>query len=142
MGSVKPGSSVKTETTSEEVENFCVLMREIVVSNGESLRWFGEDEGNLANDLVYRFFSSDEYIENEFIAEADETLQALTRGYAEGLNRYLEETGLENLPEGPEGCRGEDWVRPVTDIDLAIRHEGPASSEGYKQLSPTTHLEE
>lgn len=100
-------------------QNYCVLMREIVRANGESLRWFGEAEGNLADDLVYRFFSTDEFIENEFIAAADETLQALTRGYAEGLNRYLEETGVDNLAEGPEGCRGADWVRPVTEIDLA-----------------------
>jgi acyl-homoserine-lactone acylase len=41
------------------------------------------------------------------------------RGYASGLNKYLEETGIDNLPEGPEGCRGEDWVRPVTEVDLA-----------------------
>ncbi|MDH3656401.1 MAG: penicillin acylase family protein, partial [Myxococcales bacterium] len=78
----------------------------------------GESEGNLANDLVYRFFASDEYIENEFIAAADDTLQALSRGYAEGFNRYLEETGVANLAEGPEGCRDADWVRPITEIDL------------------------
>lgn len=100
-------------------QNYCVLMKEVVRANGESLRWFGEAEGNLADDLVYRFFASDEYIENDFITAADETLQALTRGYAEGLNRYLEETGVENLAEGPEGCRDADWVRPVTEIDLA-----------------------
>jgi acyl-homoserine-lactone acylase len=99
-------------------ENYCVLMKEIVRANGESLRWFGESEGNLANDLVYRFFASDEYIQNEFIAAADETLQALSRGYAEGFNRYLEETGVGNLAEGPEGCRDADWVRPITEIDL------------------------
>ena len=99
-------------------QNYCVLMREIVRANGESLRWFGESEGSLANDLVYRFFAGDEYIENEFIPAASEGLQALTAGYAEGLNRYLAETGVENLAEGPEGCRGEDWVRPVDSVDL------------------------
>ena len=100
-------------------QNYCVLMREIVRANGESLRWFGENGGNLADDLVYRFFASDDYIENDFIPAADEALQALTRGYAAGLNRYLEETGVDNLAQGPEGCRGEDWVRPVTEVDLA-----------------------
>jgi acyl-homoserine-lactone acylase len=101
-------------------DNYCVLMREIVRANGESMRWLGEEGGgNLADDLVYRFFSSDQYIETEFIPAADENLQALVRGYASGLNKYLEETGLDSLPEGPEGCRGEDWVRPVTEVDLA-----------------------
>jgi acyl-homoserine-lactone acylase len=99
-------------------ENYCVLMKEIVRANGESLRWFGESEGSLADDLVYRFFNTDEYIANEFIAAADVTLQALSRGYADGFNRYLEETGVANLAEGPEGCRDADWVRPITEIDL------------------------
>jgi acyl-homoserine-lactone acylase len=54
-------------------DNYCVLMKEIVRANGESLRWFGEEGGgNLADDLVYRFFSSDEYIETEFIPAGDE----------------------------------------------------------------------
>ncbi len=100
-------------------QNFCVLMREIVRANGESLRWFGEDEGSLADDLVYRFFASDEYIENEFIPAATEQLQALSAGYAEGMNRYLSETGVDGLPEGDEGCRNEDWVREIDEVDLA-----------------------
>ncbi|MBW2161323.1 MAG: penicillin acylase family protein [Deltaproteobacteria bacterium] len=99
-------------------QNYCVLMKEVVRANGESLRWLGEAEGNLANDLVYTFFNTDEFIENEFLGDLDDTLRALARGYASGLNRYLEETGVENLAEGPEGCRGADWVRPVTEIDL------------------------
>ncbi len=99
-------------------ENYCVLMKEIVRANGESLRWFGESGGSLSDDLVYRFFSTDEYIEDVFLAAADETLQALSRGYAAGYNRYLEETGVENLAEGPEGCRDAAWVRPITEIDL------------------------
>jgi acyl-homoserine-lactone acylase len=117
-------------------ENFCVLMREIVRANGESLRWFGEDEGSLANDLVYRFFASDEYIENEFIPAGSEQLQALAVGYAEGLNRYLNETGVEGLPEGPEGCRGEDWVREVDEIDLAKVYRKLILRAGIGTLAP------
>ena len=99
-------------------ENYCVLMKEIVRANGESLRWFGESGGSLADDLIYRFFNTDENIQNEFLAALDENIQALGRGYAAGFNRYLEETGVDNLATGPEGCRGEDWVRPITEIDL------------------------
>lgn len=117
-------------------QNYCVLMKEIVRANGESLRWFGEGEGSLADDLVYRFFNTDDYIENEFIAAADETLQALSRGYAEGLNRYLEETGVENLPDGPEGCRGEDWVRPVDEIDLGKVYRKLILRAGIGTLAP------
>lgn len=99
-------------------DNFCVLMREIVRSNGQTARYFGEEEGNLNEDYVYTFFNNDDYIRNEFIAAASEELQQAIRGYAAGMNRYLEETGVDNLPEGPEGCRGAEWVRPVTNLDL------------------------
>jgi len=97
-------------------DNYCVLMREIVRSNGETARWFGEAEGNLNEDYVYTFFNDDEYIRNEFIADASEELQQVIRGYAAGMNRFLAETGVDDLPEG---CRGADWVRDITDMDLA-----------------------
>jgi acyl-homoserine-lactone acylase len=117
-------------------ENYCVLMKEVIRANGESMRWFGSNGGNLADDLVYRFFNTDEYIENEFIAAADETLQALSRGYAAGFNRYLEETGVENLAEGPEGCRGEDWVRPISEIDLGKVYRKLILRAGIGTLAP------
>lgn len=100
-------------------DNFCVLMREILFSTGESARWLGEAGGDPTSDYVYTFFNSDEYIRNEFIPAASPELQDVIRGYAAGMNRYLEETGVDNLPEGAEGCRGADWVRPITNVDLA-----------------------
>ncbi|MBW2190935.1 MAG: penicillin acylase family protein [Deltaproteobacteria bacterium] len=48
-------------------DNFCVLMKEIVVSNGQTARYFGEEEGNLNEDYVYTFFNDDDFIRNEFI---------------------------------------------------------------------------
>lgn len=117
-------------------QNYCVLMREIVRANGESLRWFGESGGSTADDLVYRFFASDEYIENEFLPAAEPGLQAMTVGYAEGLNRYLEETGVENLAEGPEGCRGADWVRPVDNVDLGKVYRKLILRAGIGTLAP------
>lgn len=100
-------------------DNYCVLMREILFSTGESARWLGPDEGDPTGDYVYTFFNNDDYIRNEFIAAATPELQEVIRGYAAGMNRYLEETGVDNLPEGAEGCRGADWVRPITNLDLA-----------------------
>jgi acyl-homoserine-lactone acylase len=117
-------------------ENYCVLMEEVVRANGESLRWFGESEGSLADDLVYRFFNTDEYIEDVFLAAADPTLAALAEGYAAGLNRYLAETGVENLPEGPEGCRNASWVREVTEIDLGKVYRKLILRAGIGTLAP------
>ncbi|MEM7436787.1 MAG: penicillin acylase family protein [Myxococcota bacterium] len=99
-------------------DNFCVLMREVIAANGESARWFGEEEGDLSKDYVFTFFANDAFIEDEFLAGASDEVRQLARGYAAGVNRYLGETGVDNLAEGPEGCRGEDWVREISEIDL------------------------
>lgn len=99
-------------------DNFCVLMKEIVVANGQTARYFGEEEGDLDEDYVYTFFNSDDFIRNEFIGGLDEKFQQAMRGYAAGINRYLDETGVDNLAEGAEGCRGADWARLITDLDL------------------------
>lgn len=99
-------------------DNYCVLMKEVVRANGRSALLLGDD-GDLADDFVYGFYNSDEYIENEFIPSAPQELQELVRGYAEGMNRYLAETGVGGMPEGPEGCRNAAWVREVVVTDLA-----------------------
>lgn len=98
-------------------DNYCVLMKEVVRSNGESALYLG-DEGDLADDFVYRFYNTDEYIDGEFRDSAPQELLDLVEGYAAGMNRYLADTGVDGLAEGPEGCRNADWVREVTATDL------------------------
>lgn len=100
-------------------DNYCVLMQEIVRANGQTGRYFGEEKGNLNNDFIYTFFSDDDYIRENFIGRQSEKVQLLLRGYAAGLNRYLADTGVDNLAEGSEGCRNAEWVRQVTDLDIA-----------------------
>jgi len=116
-------------------DNFCVLMREIVVANGESARYLGDSNSNQNRDYIYRFFASDEYVANVFLPAASRNLQHLALGYAAGFSRYLEETGVENLPEGPEGCRDAEWVRPITDVDLAKVYRKLILRAGISQLT-------
>jgi acyl-homoserine-lactone acylase len=101
-------------------DNFCVLMREIVVANGQSAEFFGEADGNLHSDFVFQFLNHrDEGQRLMQLSEAQpEEVQALVDGYAHGFNRYLRETGVDNLPVGPAACRGEAWVRSITPLDL------------------------
>jgi len=100
-------------------DNFCVTMREVVRANGETARWWGEAEGSIADDLVYTHLNDDETVRREFLIPQPIELRELLVGYAEGMNRYLAETGVADLPTGAEGCRDADWVRPITDLDLA-----------------------
>jgi acyl-homoserine-lactone acylase len=96
-------------------DNFCLLMREIVASNGQTARYFGEEEGNVADDFVYTLLNSDEVIEEEFLpALTDDMIEAL-EGYAAGFNQYLADTGADNLAED---CSGQDWVRPIDAVDM------------------------
>ncbi|MEP5566408.1 MAG: penicillin acylase family protein, partial [Halioglobus sp.] len=96
-------------------ENYCTLMREYVRAKGESAKYLGE-EGNLNEDLVYTLFNTDERMTRLFDSLPD-YMQSNLVGYTAGVNRYLRETGVENLAEGEEGCRGEEWVREVDSMD-------------------------
>ena len=96
-------------------DNFCVMMKEVVRANGNSARYLG-DEGNLEEDFVYKLYNTDEYIRDEFAENED--FADLLAGFTGGVNRYLDETGVDNLAQGEEGCRGEEWVRPLNDTDL------------------------
>ena len=82
------------------------------------MRYLGDD-GNFSEDVVYTFYNTDEYIETEFIASAPERLSDLLEGYADGFNRYFDETGSSDLAQGDEGCRDAEWAREVTPTDLA-----------------------
>ena len=97
--------------------NYCTVMREFVRSNGESARYLGE-EGDLNVDLVMKLTNSETYIEEIFVRAMPDYLIALSEGYVAGLNRYLRDTGVDNLAEGEEGCRGAQWVREVDLVDL------------------------
>lgn len=98
-------------------DNYCVTMAEVVRANGESARYL--EDGDLNEDLVFKLFSSDEAVERMLGSMTDRVVQ-LNEGYVAGLNRYLSETGVDNLAEGEEGCRGAEWVREI-DINDMVR---------------------
>ena len=119
-------------------DNFCVGMREVIFSIGRSAELLGEAEGDLNADLLFTYLTGDrEEFEQEFIAPLPQRVKDLNEGYAAGFNRYLEETGVDNLPEGDLGCRGEDWVMPVnaTDLFLLQRRQALRGSSGNGTFS-------
>lgn len=96
-------------------ENYCLAMKRIVEANGESAKYLG---GSVFADL-FRRRGTDDLIESLYFDNASEESAALRDGYAAGMNRYLQETGVDNLAEGELGCRGASWVREVTPLDIA-----------------------
>ncbi|MDX1733129.1 MAG: penicillin acylase family protein [Halioglobus sp.] len=93
-------------------ENFCTIMREYVFAAGESALYLGE-EGDFTSDLVMKLFNSDARIDRMIAEDLPGYVVENLTGYAAGINRYLRETGVDNLAQGEEGCRGEAWVREI-----------------------------
>lgn len=100
-------------------ENFCTLMREYVYAAGESMRYLG-DAGDMNSDFVMKLYNDDARIARMIDEDLPEYVVDNLRGYAAGVSRYFSETGADNLAEGEEGCRGEEWVREV-DLNDVVR---------------------
>ncbi|NRR29710.1 acylase [Oxalobacteraceae bacterium] len=102
-------------------DNLCVLADEIVTVNGERSRYFGpeqtplnSDTPNLHSDYFYRLINDSDTVRSVLKQQPRDGL-LLLQGYVTGYNRYLEKTGVANLPEA---CRGAAWVRKLTIQDL------------------------
>ena len=120
-------------------DNFCITMREVIYSIGRSAELLGEAEGgDVEDDLLFTYLTGPrEEFEAEFIDELPERVRKLNEGYVRGFNRYLAETGVENLPEGDLGCRNADWVFPIdsTDLFLLQRRQALRGSSGRGTFS-------
>jgi acyl-homoserine-lactone acylase len=105
-------------------DNVCVMADIAVTLSAERSRWFGPDapttsgDSNLVSDLYHQRVNQSRVIERMLAAPQGPSRQArdLVRGYADGYNRYLAKTGVANLPD--TACRGAQWVRPITELDV------------------------
>lgn len=121
-------------------DNFCMLAEKVVQLRGERSRYEGPDApahvgtsgqvSSRASDVYHR-----SQFDREALAEAyrerSREVARLTAGYAAGVNRYLDETGVEGLPEA---CRGAEWVGPVTEEDLYAWYTALNSLAGSQQF--------
>ena len=99
-------------------DNFCVAMRAIVDATSRSGEFFGESRGDLTTDFVLRFLFGTKAEFSQNYLNRESTAFQLTEGFAAGMNRYLRETGVGNLPTGDAGCRDADWVYEVDAVDI------------------------
>ena len=114
-------------------DNFCVTMREIVFAVGRSAELMGEEMGSVDSDFLFTYLNGDEdAFREQFVRRLPQYAQDLAAGYTRGMNRYLEETGVENLPEGDRGCRNAEWVLPSTKSTTPVL----AKDRPARQLRP------
>jgi len=97
-------------------DNYCTFLRGIIAARGESARWFGEVDGDTDSDFIYTLLNGDEEkIRREWVDVQPQYAQHLIKGYADGLNQYVADTGVANLPQD---CRSAPWVSAITDVDI------------------------
>ena len=111
--------------------NICEIADRWITVNARRSRYFGPDEKlpgrnsetNLASDFHWaRLLDMDvlgrELREPPPVGPTSD-VSDLVRGYVAGYNKYLAETGVDNIPD--PRCRGKEWVRPITEIDVYLR---------------------
>ncbi|MCP4678876.1 MAG: acylase [Deltaproteobacteria bacterium] len=101
-------------------QNICILADQIIKVRSERSYYFGAGEGdtNITTDLGYkalRVYSN----AAEGFAQLPDDIQGASKAYVAGYNKYLTDTGVDNLP--PD-CKGAEWVKPIDAIDLLAYH--------------------
>ena len=93
-------------------DNLCLIADQMLTFSAERARFLGPQNGNLQSDFFYRLFIDRKEAEEP----VDARQAAVFRGAAAGYNRYLRDTGLDQLPDA--SCRGKPWVRELAEIDF------------------------
>jgi acyl-homoserine-lactone acylase len=137
-------------------DNICTVADTYVTVRGERSKFFGPNAGytfqgngftanNLNSDFFFTRINDTGVIEHLLAQPPPQgprpEITEAVHGYVEGYNRYLQDTGVANLPD--PRCRGEDWVRPITDIDayrrfyqLALLASGGVAIDGIGSAQP------
>lgn len=93
-------------------DNVCILADQFLRFAAERSRLLGPQGGNLNSDFFYQLFID----RGEALERVDSRQAAVFRGAAAGYNRYLRDTGVENLSD--PSCQGQSWVREIDEIDF------------------------
>jgi acyl-homoserine-lactone acylase len=111
-------------------DNLCILAEEILTVRGERAKYFGDvpydlgntsSRSNVNSDAVYRMLAPPEKAER-MRSELSSELQALVRGYAAGVSRYVRELKHGKHGDRHLACRHEPWLREIDDEDLYLRY--------------------
>lgn len=111
----------------------CEIAGRFVTVNAQRSRYFGPDDilqdgpanrpTNLQSDFFWQRILDEQLVERELALAPplgpSLEVRELIAGYVAGYNKYLADTGLQNLAD--PRCRGEAWVRPITEKDIYLR---------------------
>jgi acyl-homoserine-lactone acylase len=87
---------------------------------------FGPGDGtytNMQSDFFWQRILDEDVVGRELSepppAGPTQSVRDMVSGYVAGYNRYLSDTGVDNIPDAR--CRGAEWVRPITERDVYLR---------------------
>lgn len=97
-------------------DHVCTVLDMVVMVRSERARWHGagDDEAHVLSDVGWRALRVRADAEAAWF-DLPEDRRAGIVGYAAGVNRYVEDVGVDGLPAP---CAGADWVGPIDHIDL------------------------
>ena len=95
----------------------CYLADQMIKIQSRRAVTFGAGDGdaNVDSDFAYLALRVQEIAAAE-LPKQPQDVRDLIEGYVAGYNRWITDTGVENLPEP---CKGAAWVQPITGVDLA-----------------------
>ncbi len=96
--------------------HICTLADQIVMVRSERAKYFGpgDDDEHIGTDFGFRAMHLREQA-SCLLRDVSERTRLWVAGFVAGYNHYLEETGVDNLPEA---CAGAAWVQPVSELDM------------------------
>lgn len=112
-------------------DNLCTMAEAFVTYRGDRSRYFGANAkpatrstlgapSNLDSDFFFRLVDSAGTIERYRNSQPD-ALQRMTRGFAAGYDRYLDEVRAGGAPGRHLACRDAPWLSSITDADIYRR---------------------
>ena len=107
-GSLGYGFAYATAT-----DGVCVFAREVSRANGTLSADFGATDDNLASDAFHRAMVTPARVLRNGAAMSD-NMRAYGAGFVAGYNRFIE----DHRDRLPASCAGEDWVRPINELEL------------------------
>src|SRR5581483_8535301 len=129
------GYAIAQDNICELAESYVTVQGERSIYTGKGVQGtFGPDgsylqrgngfsANNLDSDFFYRRIIDDHVVEDLLNQPPpDGPVDAIRQGvagYVAGYDKYLADTGVDNLPD--PRCRGAAWVKPITVIDAYRR---------------------
>jgi acyl-homoserine-lactone acylase len=125
-------------------DNICDFADRMLTVTAQRARYLGPGakNANVVSDLYHQRLIATGRLEQlrnadpKSLDRPSADARALVRGYVAGINRYVRDTGVANLPAA---CKGAAWIKPYSDKDfwrIALAGQQPTQLAGVAGASP------